>query len=296
MGLGQVRPGALLRPGEVAGPELDVGLAREPLGHRRVVMEVEAHHDLVLLSHSFPPPAPHARRNLFVARTAHRAQAGPRRPVPPRSRPRPPPACFPPRRISEEASGLFTLQRLTFGKYGRDSEFSLRKIRMFASLAAMPEHSAAQAAMAGGELAHEHPLPGDPPHRRRDGIARRGGAATEPRRRLCQRADTHPGEGAGCAVADQAWPRCRPHASRRSRGRRRRRGARPRRRPPPRRPGRPAERPATGGDDPVRIAEHHAQGAPGDGDAVRTHRDQGGARAPLPTSTGCWSAATSTAP
>jgi len=51
VGLGQVRPGALLRAGEVAGPELDVGLAREPLGHRRVVMEVEAHDHLVPLSH-----------------------------------------------------------------------------------------------------------------------------------------------------------------------------------------------------------------------------------------------------
>ena len=56
VGLGQVRPGALLRPGEVAGPELDVGLAREPLGHRRVVMEVEAHDDLALLSHRFLLP------------------------------------------------------------------------------------------------------------------------------------------------------------------------------------------------------------------------------------------------
>ena len=75
VGLGQVRPGALLRPGEVAGPQLDVGLAREPLGHRRVVMEVEAHHDLVLLSHRFLLPHRVCAAQSLRGQDRHRAQA-----------------------------------------------------------------------------------------------------------------------------------------------------------------------------------------------------------------------------
>ena len=164
--LGQVRPGVLLRPGEVAGPQLDVGLAREPLGHRRVVMEVEAHHDLVLLSHRFLLPRRVCAAQSLRGQDRHRAQAGRRSALAVSTAASsgllPSASDF-----RGEAFGLLLLQRLTFGKHRREmSNSRFGRSECFASLAATPEHSAVQAAMAGGELAHEHPLPGDPANHR----------------------------------------------------------------------------------------------------------------------------------
>ena len=46
MRFSKIGPGVALGTLQIAGPELDVGLAREPLLHRRVVPEVEADHEL----------------------------------------------------------------------------------------------------------------------------------------------------------------------------------------------------------------------------------------------------------
>src|SRR4051812_35473492 len=142
MRLGQVRPGALLRSDEVAGPELDVGLAREPLGHGRVVMEVEAHDDFALLRHWCLLPH-RIRGAITVARTAMApwrfsgwpSRSGLRR----WPRPRPPPAHLHLASALSEASGPGYLKGLTFRENGRESGFSIREIRMIGPLQQQPE-------------------------------------------------------------------------------------------------------------------------------------------------------------